>query len=74
MTKSKSINSEEQAADSIKPAGDARRGLHLIPSSETGIRVSVPAGESLRELLKSFKRPHKDRRQSVDDGALPPAA
>ncbi len=74
MTKNKSINNEEQAADSIKPARDARHGFYVIPSNETEIRINVPAGESLRELLKSFKRPHKDRRQSADDGALPPAA
>ena len=72
MTK-KSTNNEEQAADRIKPAGDARLGLHLIPSIETKTRISVPAGESLRELLDSFKRPFDSQRQSSDD-ELPPAA
>ena len=73
MTKSKSINHEEQAADRIKPARDVRHGLHLIPSKESGIRVSAPANESLRELLEAFKRPNKDRRQSPDDDLLPAA-
>ncbi|MBA3439317.1 MAG: hypothetical protein H0T92_05550 [Pyrinomonadaceae bacterium] len=73
MTKNKSINNEEQAADSIKPARDARHGFYVIPSNETEIRINVPAGESLRELLDSFKQPLEIQRQSPDD-ELPPAA
>ena len=74
MTKNKSINHEEQERVSIKPTRDARYGLHLIPSKESGIRNSVPADESLRELLEAFKRPNKDERQAGDDKGLPPAA
>ncbi len=73
MTKNKSINNKEQAADSIKPAGDARRGLHLIASSNSGMKISATADESLRGLIESFKSPHKNQRLSPDDD-LPPAA
>ncbi|MBA3714892.1 MAG: hypothetical protein H0W76_20935 [Pyrinomonadaceae bacterium] len=74
MAKSKSLNSEEQAADSIKPATDARHGLQLIPGKEPGIKIGAPADESLCELIESFKRPHKNQRPSPDDDDLPPAA
>ena len=73
MTKKKSINSEEQERVSIDPETDVRRGLHLIPSDDSGINISLPAGESLRELLDSFTQPLEIQRQSPDD-ELPPAA
>ncbi len=73
MTKNKRINNEEQAADSIKSARDAWHGLHLIPGKESGMRVSVPADESLRELLDAFNQPFESQGQSSDD-ELPPAA
>jgi len=73
MTKNQNINHEEQAADGIDPRRDVRRGLHLIPSSDSGIRIGAPADESLRELLEAFKRPHRDQRTSPDTD-LPPAA
>ena len=73
MTKNKSINHEEQEAGSIDPERDVRRGLHVIPSSNSGIKISLPVDESLRELLGSLKRPQKDQRQSPNND-LPPAA
>lgn len=73
MTKNKSINNEKQASDSIQPARDPRLGLHLIPSNESGITISLPADETLRELIESFKRPNKDRRHLLDDDLLPAA-
>ncbi|MBA3443158.1 MAG: hypothetical protein H0T92_25210 [Pyrinomonadaceae bacterium] len=74
MTKRKEIGNEAGEADNIKPASDARHGLRLIPSIGQETKIRMPADESLRELLEAFKRPHKDRRQSADDGALSPAA
>ncbi|MBA3716129.1 MAG: hypothetical protein H0W76_27375 [Pyrinomonadaceae bacterium] len=74
MTKNKSINNKEQAVDSINPAGDARRGLQLIASSDSGMKISATADESLRGLIESFKSPHKNQRPSPDDDDLPPAA
>ncbi len=74
MTKNMSINHEEQKADSVDPMSDARHGLHLIPSNESGMRISLPAEESLRELIESFRHPHQDQRQSPDDDLLPAAS
>lgn len=73
MTKNKSLNHEEQETDGINPMRDARYGLHLIISNESGRRINLPADESLRELIESFKRPHKDQRQSPDGDLLPAA-
>ena len=73
MTTRKGIENEAREADSIKPARDVRHGLHLIPSNDSGIKISLPAGESLRELLDSFKLPLEIQCESPDD-ELPPAA
>ncbi len=52
---------------------EARHGLRVVPSAESEMKRIVPAEDGLRELLESFKRPHRDQRQSSDDDLLPAA-
>ena len=66
----KSTEREAARGASVK---EARHRLHVVPAGQPNTKSGVPANESLRELLESFKWPQSGKRQPPDDDDLLPA-